>query len=254
LIGPLGFHELDPQGCLIEGITKYPVLNAPAEFTTVPAYIHKPDVDILYDLFSYLIPVPETDPEFLTKISDRTIARGEFKILNIKSRSDLDPWIDAMLVLLEQNEYNKFGYRKMTSDIFKKHFLESYPLLTFKFFNIVIDSKARLVAFTLAHPNISESILKFRKNIGIMKDLKLRSSLKKAERLDLFTMTIDKRVRGLGVDALLILNLFESCRISGIKSIDSNVIHEANRLARLECIKLKGEHYKMYRVFKKDLK
>jgi hypothetical protein len=253
LVGPLGFTNRRQQGFQIEGIAQFPVWEASCQITHVPLFIHDTKEEIWYDLFSYSINIPKTDPESLCRIKERTITRGNYKLLHFKNKNEITPWLEPMRELINRSNKKLYGFWPIDKDEMHEFIHGELPIINTNFIKVVINSKLELVAFVIAHPNIGKGMQKSKGLVNLISKINIRNSLKKSKRLDLLMGAIDENCRGMGIDALIAISLFDEARKYAIENIDSNLIHEANRQMRLEMLKLGGKHYKMYRVFGKKL-
>ena len=253
LVGPLGFSDRKQQGLLIEGINDLPVWEASCQITHVPLFVHRASIEIWYDLFSYQINIPQNNPEFLIRIKERTINRGEYKLINFKTKEELMPWIEPMRELINSTYKDTYGYCSIDENEMFKLIHGFLPILDVNFIKAVVDSKSNLAAFVIAQPNIGVGLQKCNGHINLINKHYIQKALKKSKRLDLLLGAVDNKSRGIGLDAFMTLSLFDEARKKGITAIDSNIIHESNRQLRLEALKLGGKHYKMYRVFGKKI-
>ncbi len=253
LIGPFEFDQLGRKGLLIEGINILPAWNASSEDPYVAACLLGPDKEMWFDFFSYHIPVPEEDPAPLTRIAERLRERGNFKVVGFNAAEELYPYLDQITVIYNSNCNTEYGFMPVEPEELKQIIDVNIPFTDTSFIKCVTGPEDSVVAFVLAHRCVAEMLRTKDQETSFLTKILGRKKQKLSDRVDLFTGAIEHRYRGMGIDALLALEMFSECRARGIRTIDSNLIYETNSLARREMMKLGGEHVKMYRVFGKKL-
>lgn len=251
LIGPFEFDQLSRKGLLIEGINIMPAWNASSEDPYVAACLLGLDKEMWFDFFSYHIPVPENDPALLTRIAERLRKRGNFKVVGFNAAEELYPYLDQITEVYNRNCNTEYGFMPFSTQELKQIIDAKIPFTDTGFIKCVTDPDDTVVAFVLAHRCVAEVLRKEDKESSFLTKILGRKKQKLSDRADLFTGAIDHRYRGMGIDALLALEMFSECRARGIRTIDSNLIYETNSLARREMMRIGGEHVKMYRVFGK---
>lgn len=253
LVGPLGFSDKDPQGYLIEGFDdpmSVMVTNCSlpymVDFTERNGYKKK------LDLFQYRSSLPETIPEFYTKVAERVKTRG-FKILEFNKSKNIRPFIKPVFDLINEAYVDIYGFAPL-QEIEAKEFSERFlPLLNPEYIKLVTDKNDKLVAFVIAMPDISEGFRKANGRLFPIGFIHLLRSFKKATQLNLLLGCVKDNIRNSGLDALMAVSLFASAKKGHLSILDSHVIMEENIQMRAVMERLDATIYKKYRIFEKEL-
>ncbi len=85
LIGPFGFTDKDPQGCLIGGFEYRAVLTTAYQPPYYSKLIENEGFVKDKDLVEYLIPVPGSIPDFYQRIYDRAMRNNHIRIMEFST-------------------------------------------------------------------------------------------------------------------------------------------------------------------------
>lgn len=254
IIGPYGFSDQDPEGFLIKGFENRATIATYYNFEWLPEMVEKEGYSKDIDYFVYKIEVPKEIPEIYTKISERILKKGNFKILEFRKRKEIKPWIRPILSLMNETyvESNIYGYapldEKEMDDLARKYL----PVLDPRFIKGVLKD-GQVVAFIVAIPDMTAGIKKARGRLFPFGFIHILRAQKKTKQLDLLLGAIKKEYRGMGLDALMGVALLSSAQKAGFEIMDTHHEMEANVRVRSEMERLGGKIYKVYRVYQKAL-
>lgn len=254
IIGPYGFSDQDPEGFLIKGFENRATIATYYNFEWLPEMVEKEGYSKDIDYFVYKIEVPKEIPEIYTKIAERILKKGNFKILEFRKRKEIKPWIRPILSLMNETyvESNIYGYapldEKEMDDLARKYL----PVLDPRFIKGVLKDD-QVVAFIVAIPDMTAGIKKARGRLFPFGFIHVLRAQKKTKQLDLLLGAIKKEYRGMGLDALMGVALLSSAQKAGFEIMDTHHEMEANVRVRSEMERLGGKIYKVYRVYQKAL-
>lgn len=254
IIGPYGFSDQDPEGFLIKGFENRATIATYYNFEWLPEMVEKEGYSKDIDYFVYKIEVPKEIPEIYTKIAERILKKGNFKILEFRKRKEIKPWIRPILSLMNETyvESNIYGYapldEKEMDDLARKYL----PVLDPRFIKGVLKD-GQVVAFIVAIPDMTAGIKKARGRLFPFGFIHVLRAQKKTKQLDLLLGAIKKEYRGMGLDALMGVALLSSAQKAGFEIMDTHHEMEANVRVRSEMERLGGKIYKVYRVYQKPL-
>ena len=212
------------------------------------------------DYMTYKVNIPGTTDEVRErlavheKIIERIRRRGNFEIIEFKTKKATRPWTKKVFRLMNQCYTNAgiYGYNPLNEDEMDALMKRYMPLLDPRFLKLIVKGD-EAVGFIIAIPDMTKGIRQARGRLlpfGFLKILRARSA---AKQLDLLLWAVKEEYRGLGLDGLLGGILFLSVFRAGMNVVDSHHIMETNRKTRLDCEKLGGQIYKRFRVYQKDL-
>jgi hypothetical protein len=254
IVGPYGFSDQDPEGFMIEGFENGATITTCYNFEWMPGYVEAEGYSKDVDYFVYRLDVPREMPEFYKRIYERAAKKGNFQVLEFKSKKQIKPWIYPILNLMNEcyMQNNIYGYAPLDEkemDALAKRYL---PVLNPKFVKAVLkDGEA--VAFIIAMPDMSEGIRKARGRLFPFGLFMILRAQKKTKQLDLMLGAVKDKYRGMGLDVMMGVKMIESAQAAGLEYMDTHHEMETNVKVRAEMERMGGKVYKKYRVLQKAL-
>ncbi len=254
IIGPYGFSDQDPEGFLIEGFENRATIATYYNLAWMPRLVENEGYGKDIDYFVYKLEVPKEVPEFYRRIFERVQKRGNFELLEFKSRKEMKPWIVPILSLMNECyiSSNIYGYapldEKEMNDLAKRYL----PVVDPRFVKVVLKEKDP-AAFVIAMPDLSAGIQKARGRLFPFGFLKILRAAKKTKQLDLLLGAIREKYRGLGLDVMMGTKMLISATEAGMEVMDTHHEMEENVKVRAEMERMGGKIYKKFRVYQKAL-
>ena len=254
IIGPYGFSDQDPEGFLIKGFEYRATIATYHNFPWLPPMVEKEGYTKDMDYFVYKIQIPKEIPEIYRRISERIMKKGNFELLEFKSRRETKPWVRPILSLMNETyiESNIYGYAPLDEcemDALAKKYL---PILDPRLIKGVMKD-CQVVAFIIGIPDMSAGIKQARGRLLPLRFIHILKAKKKTRQLDLLLGAIKKEYRGMGLDALMGMAMISSAQKAGFEIIDTHHEMEANVKVRAEMERMGGVVYKVFRVYQKPL-
>ena len=254
VVGPYGFSDQDPEGFLIEGFEHRATIATYYNFEWLPKLVENEGYAKDVDYFVYKIDIPKVMPEFYKKIYERAQKRGNFETIEFTNKKQLKPWIRPIFSLMNETymQNNIYGYAPLSEkemDDLAKRYL---PVVNPHFIK-VIAKDGEPAAFVIGMPDMSEGIQKARGKLLPFGFLHILRSAKKTKQLDLLLGAIKDKYRGMGLDVLMGVKMFQSGLEAGYEFMDTHHEMEANVKVRGEMERVGGKIYKKYRVYQKSL-
>lgn len=253
LIGPFGFSDKDPQGFLIDGYEHRAVL------TTIyhPPYYRKLLENEGFtkeaDLVEYLIPVPDSIPDFYQKIYDRAMKNHQVKIKEFKKKKQLKPYIVPVLKLMNETFSDIFGSFPLSEQEMIDLAKEYLPVLDPEFVKVVVTTEDEIVAFIVGMPDIAEGLQKAKGKLFPFGIFHILRASKKADQLVLLLGGIREDFQGIGLDVMMGIKMVETATRRKFKVIDSHLELETNYKVRAEMEKMGGKVAKVFRIYQKKI-
>ncbi len=252
IVGPLGFSDKDPQGCLIEGFENRCVISAPYNLEYLPQLIENAGFKKKNNLVSYQIKVPDEIPDLYKKVHDRVFNNPNYEIFEPKTKKQLKQNIIPVFNLLNETYASIYAFDPL-DDEEKKEFANRYISILNPDFTKTIKKDETMAAFIISMPDISEGVQKAKGKIFPLGLFKILRSQKKTKQLVLLLGAVKEKYRGLGLDFALAYKILETAKKYNFETIDSHLILENNTKMRAEAEKFGGKVYKRFRIFQKDL-
>lgn len=253
LVGPMGFTEEDPEGFIIDGFDETPSLASFQNPPSVPGYMEKLGYGKEVDYVVYKVTVATAKTEIYRKIFDRINRNPDFIIREFTKTSELKPYILPIFHLMNETFTHLYGY-----STFEEHEMQDLadrylPVVDPRYIKSVFNAAGEVIGFIIAIPNMAEGIRKAKGRMFPFGFLHILAARKKSKILDLYMGAIKESYRGKGVDVLLGYSLLDTCSKTGIEFMDSHHELENNTQIRAEMERAKGEIYKRFRIYQKEL-
>jgi GNAT superfamily N-acetyltransferase len=254
IIGPYGFTDQDPEGFMIEGFENRATIATYCNFDWMPRMIEALGYEKDIDYFVYKLEVPKEFPEFYKKIYERVKKKGNFQVLEFRTKRQLKPWIKPVLRLMNEcyTESNIYGYAPLDEKEMEE--------LTKRYISVIdprfvkgVKREGEVVAFIVGIPDMTEGIQKARGRLFPLGFIKILRAAKKTKQLDLLLGAIRDKYRGRGLDVLMGVSMIMSAREAGMEMMDTHHEMEENVKVRGEMERMGGRVYKKYRVYQKSL-
>ena len=253
LIGPFGFSDKDPQGFLIDGYEHRAVLSTSYHPPYYRKLIENEGFVKDQDLVEYLIPIPETIPEFYQRIYDRASKNHQVRIKEFKRKKDLKPYIIPVLQLMNKTFSEIYGSFPLTEKEMISLAKEYLPVLDPEFVKIVLTDTDEVIAFTIAMPDVAEGLKKADGKLLPFGIFYILRAAKRTDQLVLLLGGIRPDFQGKGLDALMGIKMIETATRRKFRVIDSHVELESNVKVRAEMEKMGGKVAKVFRIYQKSL-
>ena len=253
LIGPFGFTDKDPQGCLIEGFGYRAVLTTAYHPPYYRNLIENEGFSKETDLVEYLIPVPDSIPEFYQRIFDRAIKNNHIRIKEFSRKKELKPYIVPVLQLMNETFSDIYGSFPLTEQEMIALAKEYLPVLDPEFVKVIISGDNDVVAFIIGMPDVAEGLQKAKGKLLPFGIIHILKAAKKTDQLVLLLGGIRSDFQGKGLDALMGIKMLETATRRKFRVIDSHLELESNLKVRAEMEKMGGQVAKVFRIYQRKL-
>ncbi len=253
IIGPFGFSGREPQGLLVEGFDKPPIMVTICNLPYLPRFVETNRYSKLTDCMDYLIDIHKDIPEIYPKIWERVRRNTQFRLVEFNKTKEMKPYIVPVFELINRTYADLQGFSPLDEQEMHETATRYLPILDPRFFKIVLDESDQVIAFMLGIPNMTKGIQRAKGKLFPIGFLHILYAARTAKQLDLLLGGIDAQYRGKGLDILMGWKMIESARNAGIQTFETNLVLETNTAMRAEYERLGAQLYKVFRIFQKDL-
>jgi hypothetical protein len=251
-MGPYGFSDKDPQGLQVFGLEHLPVLATPTNPAFLPGLVEGCGYSKLTDAVSYRVDMPAQLPSAYERIADRVMRDGRFRLVPLRHRRDLKPWIMPVLRLVNQAYCGLLGFIPMSEEEMRSLAAQYLPILDPSFVKIVAEGDAP-AAFVVALPDISEGLQRAKGRLFPFGWWHILRAMRRSPQLDLLLGAVRPDLQGRGLTCVLGRALLTEARGRGMTRLDSHLVLETNHRMRAELERLGGVVWKRYRMYVKEL-
>ncbi|MEQ1747166.1 MAG: hypothetical protein ABMA02_17175 [Saprospiraceae bacterium] len=253
VIGPFGFSGREPQGLLVEGFDKPPIMVTACNQPYLPRFVEKHGYGKMTDCMDYLIDIHRDIPEIYPKIWERVQRNTQFRLVEFGKTREMKPYIVPIFELINRTYADLQGFSPLDEQEMRETAARYLPILDPRFLKVVVDEAGHVVAFMLGIPNMTKGIQRAKGKLLPFGFLHILHAARNARQLDLLLGGIDAPHRGRGLDILMGWKMVESARNAGILTFETNLVLETNTAMRAEYERLGAQLYKVFRIFQKEL-
>ncbi|MBL7795541.1 MAG: hypothetical protein JNJ90_03475 [Saprospiraceae bacterium] len=253
VIGPFGFSGREPQGLLVEGFDKQPIMVTVCNLPYLPRFVEQCGYRKLTDCMDYLIDIHKDIPEIYPKIWERVNRNTQFRLVEFTKTREMKPYIVPVFELINRAYADLQGFSPLDEQEMRETAARYLPILDPRFLKVVVDEAGKVVAFMLGIPNMTKGIQRAKGRLYPFGFLHILYAARTAKQLDLLLGGIDAPHRGKGLDILMGWKMVESARKAGILTFETNLVLETNTAMRAEYERLGAQLYKVFRIFQKEL-
>jgi hypothetical protein len=252
IVGPMGFTDQDPEGYLVEGFEHEPTIGTYANFPFMSDLLRDCGYTKEVDYVVYKVPVPAQIPESYERVVRRIRAGGHVRTYQFRHRSELKPFAERILSLMNETFSDLYGYVPLDEDETKEAARRFLPILDPRLVNFAtVDGND--AAFLLAMRNIDEGLRKANGRLFPLGLLRVMNAARRTRQVDLLVGGVKAEYRKHGLAVLGMAMLLHSAREAGMETIDSHLELESNLRIRAEMERMGGTLCKRYRIYTKPL-
>ncbi len=253
--GPLGFSDLDREGMLVEGfdyksmfITYY---NHPYYIDHLTRLGYVKDVDWI----EYLIDVPSKENiARIARLSELVLKRFKLHKAEITSVKQYPQYIEKIFRLVNIAYADLYGTVDLTDEQIKRYAKKLAPLVNPKLMCVVEDEEGEVVAFGVTAPSVADALKKSNGRLFPFGFIGILKAFRKNDTIDLFLTAVHPKLRGRGINAVLISHVWDGCSDLGIVRAESGPQLEENSKILAQWNGFDKIQHKRRRCFVKDLK
>ena len=255
LTGPLGFTDMDPEGCLVEGFDE---LGTQATIYNYPYYqqhFERLGFEKDADWIEFKINIPNEIPEKMQRIADIVKSRFGLRTVKCANRKELvDKYGHALFKLINEAYDDLFGYCPLT-DKQIDHYIKLYlPMLPLDHICVIVDSNDTLVGVGISIPSLSKALIKCRGRYLPMGWYHLLRAIHgKTNIVDLMLVAIKPEYQSKGVNALLFTDLIPVFKAHNYEYAETNVELESNQNVQKQWQYFDLVQHKRRRAYTKEI-
>jgi len=227
--GPLGFHDLEREGLLIEGFDRLATFeqnyNAPYYQKLIEDCGYVKDADYV----SFRIKLPEKSNERLTKLCDLVLKRYKLHIVTAKSKMEyIKKYKDRIFDLIDEAYSDLYGVIPY-NDKLRKQIIDQFKLIIkLPYLVSIADEEDNLIAFGFALPSMAEAVQKCKGRLFPTGAFRILHQSNHCSVADFGLVAVKKEFQGKGVTAIILDYIINKAKVVGVDTIETNHSLETN--------------------------
>lgn len=253
--GPLGFTDMDPEGCLIEGFDQLGTQATIYNYPYYPKHFERLGFVKDVDWVEFKVIVPEQIPEKMVKIGNIVQHRFNLHLVKMKSTKELvKKYGNEIFALINESYDSLFGYSPL-SEKQVKHYINVYlPFLPLDHISLVADANDKLVGVGISVPSLSRALIKSRGRMLPFGWYHMLKAIKHEGRIvDLLLIAVAPEYQSKGVNSLFFVDLIPAFNKRGYEWAETNIELENNENVQKQWQYFDIKQHKRRRAFTKDI-
>ena len=180
--------------------------------------------------------------------------RYQLSLLQFKNKNDIIPYIDQMFELLDET-YNKLQTFVPIQDYQIEHYKKRYlKFIHPDFIKCIIDSKGKLIAFSITMPSFTNALKKINGKINLFNFYHLFLALKRNNRASFYLIGVHPDYQNKGITAIIFNEMQKLFNKRNINIVETNPELEENTAIQKLWKNYENRLHKKRATFIKDLK
>jgi len=251
--GPLGFTDLDREGLLIDGFDEVATMATLYNYPYYAKHLERLGYQKDIDWVEYELTVPEQLNPQIVKATDIVLERNRLHMLDIKNKRDMLAYAPQLFNLINQEYRHLYGSTPLSEQEIKHYTKAYFDFVHPDFVPFVLDEDDQMVAFGVVIPSLSKALQKSQGRLFPLGWAYLLWALKKNNRADLYLIAVMKKYQGLGVNMVLINQIYQVFIERGIEKVETNPELENNLDVQSQWKFIEKRQHKRRRCFIKHL-
>ncbi|MEJ5198694.1 MAG: hypothetical protein WHX53_07205 [Anaerolineae bacterium] len=251
MIGAKGFLQGDGLGVLVNGFEHHPAVGIPYNHPYYGALIEGCGYRRQRDFYSAYLPGNTQLPERVHRIAEKMMAQRGFTIKTFASKRELRRWIPRIVKLYNDTFVQNWEFNPVTEAEAKVIGERLLMIADPKLIKLVMKGD-EIAGFLFGFPDISEGIRRARGRLWPFGWFWILREFRRTRWINLNGAGILAPYRGLGVNAILYVEMEKTIRSGHFEHADIVQIEE-HVLTLADAKTMGGQIYKTHRIYEKEL-
>ena len=255
VIGPMGFTDLDFEGCLVEGFDQLGTASTIYNYPYYESHIVNNGYEKDVDWVEFKIYIPESIPDKHLRIADIVKKKYNLRVIKPTDRKKLlNDYGQKVFDLLNIAYADLYGFCELTQKQID-YYIDMYlSMIRLDCVRIIIDAEDNVIGFGIAVPSLAKAQQKAGGSLFPFGFIHMLKALKgKNDVIDLYLVGVHPDYQSKGVNALLFTELIPQFIENGYKYAESNPELEQNEKVQGQWDYFKREQHKRRRAYRKQI-
>ena len=257
ITGPLGFTDIDAQGCLIEFFDQPSTQATVYNLLYYQKHFERMGFVKDADWVEFKVTIPKKIPEKMVRVADIVKSRYKLKTIRFTSRKRLvKTYGEAIFALINKAYDSLFGYSPLTEAQIQ-HYIDIYlPFLPLDHVSLIVkEEDETLIGFGISIPSLSQALIKGRGRLFPTGWFHLLRAIQGHTHIvDLMLIAVEPEYQNKGVNSLLFTDLLPVFIKRGYKWAETNVELESNQKVQSQWQYFETEQHKRRRAYTREIK
>ena len=253
--GPLGFHDLEREGMLIEGFDRLATFEQNYNYEYYSKLLVNYGFEKEIDYLSFRIKLPEQTSDRIKRLGDMIMKRYNLHIVKEKNKKTyINKYKDKIFDLLDEAYGDLYGVIPYNAKL-RKQIIDQFNLIIkLPYLVSIADSEDNLIAFGFALPSMAEAVQKCKGRLFPTGVFRILHQVNTCNVADFGLVAVRKDFQGKGVPAIILDYIITNAKPVGVDTIETNQHLEDNHKILQTWKNFDDiEQHKRYRCFIKSL-
>ena len=254
--GPLGFTDLDNEGCVVEGFDDISSFFLKYNYPYYGEHFEALGMGKVNDWIEYRIFVPEQVPEKVVRAARLVADRYQLHVRKITKKQVKKEGYGQKIFDLVNRTYNRlFDYTVLPPDIVDHYVNTFLGLLDLRYVTLIENQEGKLVGLAITMPSLAHAVKKGNGYLLPFGWWHLLKSMyfKHEDAIELMLIGVDPEYQNRGVHAMVFNELIGSLIKGGFRYGESNAEMETNNQVQNIWKDYQKEFKRRRRVFSKEI-
>lgn len=231
VVGPLGFTDFDPEGMLVEGFDKLSTMALLYNHPYYPKHFEAMGFGKETDWIEYKIFIPDQIPERYHRMCKIVEERSHVRSVPLtRKKIRRENYSRKVFNLINECYRNLYNYTVMPDELADKYIGFYLNFLDLRYVSVIENDKNELVGFGICMPSLAKALQKTSGKLFPFGWFHILRAMKGIgnKGLDLLLIGIRPDYQNLGLNCLLICDLFTKFKASGFEWAETQAILEDN--------------------------
>lgn len=256
MVGPMGFTDLDYEGCLVEGFDQLGTASTIYNYPYYAPHLEQHGYQKEVDWVEYKIFIPEGIPDKHIRIGE--IVKKKYGLTVVKPtdrKTLLKEYGQQIFDLLNLAYADLYGFCELTQKQIDYYIGMYLPMVRLDCVRVILDSDKKVIGFGIAIPSLTKALQKSKGKLFPFGWYHMLKALRgKNDVIDLYLVGVHPEYQSKGVNALLFTELIPQFIANGYKYAESNPELEMNEKVQGQWDYFERKQHKRRRAFHKHLK
>jgi len=249
LQGPIGFCDMDFEGMLIDGFDQMnmfiTIYNAPYYLKHMEALGFAKDADWV----ERRIAIPEElDPKY-ARVGQFIMKKKNLKVLEISKTKEVIPYVSRIFELLNICYAKLYGVVPLSEKMIEQYKNRFFGFVNPDYLSVIVDAQDQVVAFGVAIPTLARASKIGKGRLFPVGWYHFLHDLKKNDTLELLLVAVHPDYQKMGLNGILIHQIYGRARKNGIKWAETGPTLEENHNIQAQWNQFESHLHKRRRCF-----
>ena len=252
--GPLGFTDMDGEGCLIEGFEEISTLGALYNYPYYQQHLECSGYAKDIDWIEFEVTMHGVIPDKVARMAEIALKRNNLRVLNVKKAKEMLPYAKKIFYVLNEAYKDLYGFVELSEKQIDMYVHKYFGFIIPEYVPVVLDAHDEVVAFGIAMPSLSRALQRCKGRLFPFGFIGVLRALRNNRHVDLYLTAVRPDMQNKGINAILIHKSNEAFNRHRVEKVETNRELEGNMKVRAQWKFFDARQHKRRRCYKKLLR